>query len=52
MLTWKCLQKLDKEELAGVINDIQNGESYTVAGWEDIYPTDKDILEYAAMCSI
>ncbi len=32
MLTWKCLYKLDKEELAGIVNDIKNGESYTIPG--------------------
>ncbi len=26
MITWKCLYKLDKEELAGIVNDIKNGE--------------------------
>lgn len=27
MITWKCLYKLDKEELSGIVNDIKNGES-------------------------
>ena len=52
MITWKCLYKLDKEELAGIVNDIKNGESYTVSGWEDTYPTDNDILKYAAGCGV
>lgn len=50
MITWKCLYKLDKEELREIVNDIKNGENYTVSGWEDIYPTDYDILKYAARC--
>lgn len=52
MITWKCLYKLDKEELIGIVNDIMSGESYTVSGWEDIYPTDNDILKYAAGCGV
>ncbi len=52
MITWKCLYKLDGEELRGIVNDIQNGESYTVSGWEDTYPTDDDILKYAARCGV
>lgn len=48
MITWKCLFKLNREELTGVVNDIINGESYTILGWEDTYPTDTDILKYAA----
>lgn len=47
MITWKCLYKLDREELTGIVNDIRSGESYTVSGWEDTYPTDYDILKYA-----
>lgn len=47
MITWKCLFKLDREELTGIVNDINNGKSYTVFGWEDTYPTDEDILKYA-----
>lgn len=35
MLTWKCLYKLDKEELAGIVNDIKNGGSYIISSWED-----------------
>lgn len=52
MITWKCLYKLDKEELSGIVNDIKSGESYTVSGWEDVYPTDNDILKYAARCDV
>lgn len=52
MITWKCLFKLDKDELSGLVSDIRNGESYTVADWEDVYPTDNDILEYAAKYGI
>lgn len=52
MITWKCLYKLDKEELSGIVNDIKSGESYTVSGWEDIYSTDNDILKYAAVCGV
>lgn len=52
MITWKCLYKLDGEELTRIVNDIMNGESYTVSGWEDIYPTDDDILKYAAKCGV
>lgn len=52
MITWKCLYKLDKEELSGIVNDIKNGESYTVSGWEDTYPTDNDILKYAVGCGV
>ena len=52
MITWKCLYKLDKEELTGIVGDIKNGESYTVLGWEDIYPTDDDILKYATICGV
>jgi hypothetical protein len=36
-----------QDELIDIVNDIKNGISYTVEGWEDVYPTDKDILEYA-----
>lgn len=46
MITWKCLFKLTKEELQEVVNDIKYGVSYTVGGWEDVYPTDSDILRY------
>lgn len=52
MITWKCLYKLDKEELAGIVNDIMNGESNTVSGWEDTYPIDNDILKYAVGCGV
>ena len=48
MIAWKCLYILDGEELRGIVNDIKNSESYTVSGWEDTYPTDDDILKYAA----
>ena len=47
MITWKCLYKLNREELTGIVDDIRNGNSYTVIGWEDVYPTDKQILDYA-----
>lgn len=47
MITWKCLFKLNKEELCGIVDDIRHGNSYTVIGWEDVYPTDKQILDYA-----
>ena len=47
MITWKCLYKLDREELYGIVNDIKNGNSYTVIGWEDTYPTDNQIIDYA-----
>lgn len=47
MITWKCLRKLDQEELSVIVNDIHSGVSYTVEGWEDTYPTDEDILNYA-----
>ena len=47
MLTWKCLFKLTQEELQNIINDINNGISYTVKGWEDTYPTDSEIISYA-----
>ena len=33
MITWKCLYKLDKEELGGILDDIKNGKSYTISGW-------------------
>lgn len=52
MITWKCLFKLNKEELAEIVDDIKKGESYTVIGWEDVYHTDKDILKYATGCEI
>lgn len=52
MITWKCLFKLNAEELSGIVAGIRNGESYTVNGWEDVYPTDKDILDYAVGCGI
>lgn len=52
MITWKCLYKLDGEELRGIVNDIKSGESYTVSGWEDTYSTDDDILKYAARCEV
>lgn len=52
MITWKCLFKLNKEELVEIVDDIKKGESYTVIGWEDVYPTDKDILKYATRCGI
>ncbi len=48
----KCLYKLDREELVGIVNDIKNGESYTVLGWEDAYPTDNDISNYSAGCGV
>lgn len=47
LITWKCLKKLNKEELSNLIEDINNGISYTVNGYEDIYPTDEEILEFA-----
>ena len=52
MITWKCLFKLSEDELSGLVNDIKNGESYTIVGWEDTYPTDKDILDYAVRCGV
>ncbi len=52
MLTWKCLYKLNREELSDIVRDIKGGESYTVNGWEDTYPTDNDILEYADRCGV
>ena len=52
MITWTCLYKLDGEELRGIVNDIKKGESYTLLGWEDVYPTDGDILKYAAGCGV
>lgn len=52
MITLKCLYKLDGEELRGIVSDIQNGESYTISGWEDTYLTDDDILKYAARCGV
>lgn len=52
MITWKCLYKLDSEELAGIVNDIKNGKYYTISGWEDTYSTDDDILKYAARCGV
>lgn len=33
MITWKCLYKLDGEKPREIINDIDNGGSYTVLGW-------------------
>lgn len=47
MITWRCLFKLDKVELYAIVNEIKSGNSYTVDGWEDVYPTDNDILNYA-----
>ncbi|MBQ2886478.1 MAG: hypothetical protein IJE43_22390 [Alphaproteobacteria bacterium] len=47
MITWKCLFKLNRQELSEIVNDIKNGNSYTVIGWEDTYPTDADILAHA-----
>ena len=35
MITWKCLFKLNKEELSNIVSDIRNGQSYTIIGWED-----------------
>lgn len=32
MITWKCLYKLDQEELTVIVNDIHSGVSYTVEG--------------------
>ena len=46
MITFKCLYKLTKEELYGIVLDIKNGKSYTVPGWEDYYATDTDIIEH------
>ena len=46
MITFKCLYKLTKEEVRGIVFDIKNGKSYTVLGWEDYYATDADIIEY------
>ena len=46
------MYKLDKEELVGILGDIKNGKSYTISGWEDTYPTDNDILKYAARCGV
>ena len=46
MITFKCLYKLTKEEVAGIVFDIKNGKSYTVLGWENYYATDADIIEY------
>ena len=52
MITLKCLYKLDSEELTEIVNDIKNGKSYTVLGWEDTYLTYDDILKYAARCGV
>ena len=48
MITFKCLYKLTKEEVQGIVFDfdIKNGKSYTVSGWEDYYATDADIIEH------
>jgi len=46
MITFKCLYKLTKEEVQGIVFDIKNGKSYTVLGWEDYYATDADIIKY------
>lgn len=32
MITWKCLYKLDREELTAIVNDIHSGGSYIVEG--------------------
>ena len=32
MITFKCLYKLTKEEVHGIVFDIKNGKSYTVSG--------------------
>jgi hypothetical protein len=52
MITLKCLYKLDSEELTEIVNDIKNGKSYTVLGWEDTYLTYDDILKYAVRCGV
>lgn len=31
LITRKCLFKLDKEKLAGIVNDIKSDESFTVS---------------------
>lgn len=46
MITFKCLSKLTKEEVEGIVFDIKNGKSYTVLGREDYYATDADIINY------
>ena len=46
MITFKCLSKLTKEEVAGIVFDIKNGKSYIVLGWENYYATDADIIKY------
>jgi hypothetical protein len=49
LITWQCLKKLNNEELLNLVTDINNGTSYTVDGYEDIYPTDEEILDYAGV---
>lgn len=47
IITWKCLRKMSAAELQDVVGIIQDGEvDYNQPGWEDVYPTNDDILEY------
>lgn len=47
LMTWKCLNKLTEQELKEVQDEIRRGViNYNVIGWEDIYPTNQDILNF------
>jgi len=47
LMTWKCLNKLSEQELKEVQDEIrQDVINYDVKGWEDIYPTNQDILNF------
>jgi len=47
IVTWKCLRKMSTAELQYVVELIEGGEvDYNQPGWEAVYPTNDDILEF------
>jgi hypothetical protein len=48
MMTWKCLRKLCPDELQETVDMIQAGEvDFRQKGWEDVYPTNEEVLDFA-----
>lgn len=45
VLTWKCLLKLNHNELKDVLLDIDS-YSFENEGWEEVYPSKIEVLEY------
>ena len=45
-ITWKCLLKLNKDELKETLNEIQSGMVYDSDGWDDVYADNESIIGY------